>query len=147
MTKTCQCGCGSEVRRSFLPGHDAKLKSRLLAETRDPRWWVRHLAVALMVDRGWGHFVDPRTLADTPVRSRKGSRWVESRHVDSLLGTVDDEDGNSHSHWSCPDQVGKGRWVKGEGTGWLCGTCTHTRDWSEVAGERRLRMVSLLAAS
>jgi predicted nuclease with RNAse H fold len=28
--RTCECGCGAVVRRRFLPGHDARLKSRLL---------------------------------------------------------------------------------------------------------------------
>ena len=27
----CLCGCGAKVARAFLPGHDAKLKSRLSA--------------------------------------------------------------------------------------------------------------------
>jgi hypothetical protein len=30
----CECGCGAPVRRRFLPGHDAILKSRLLREAR-----------------------------------------------------------------------------------------------------------------
>ena len=30
----CGCGCGALVRRRFLPGHDAKLKSQLLADWR-----------------------------------------------------------------------------------------------------------------
>ncbi len=30
----CGCGCGAPVRRRFLPGHDAKLKSRLLGAWR-----------------------------------------------------------------------------------------------------------------
>lgn len=30
----CGCGCGAAVRRRFLPGHDAKLKSHLLAAWR-----------------------------------------------------------------------------------------------------------------
>ena len=30
----CGCGCGAPVRRRYLPGHDAKHRSRLLAETR-----------------------------------------------------------------------------------------------------------------
>ena len=30
----CGCGCGAPVRRRFLPGHDAKLKSQLLADWR-----------------------------------------------------------------------------------------------------------------
>ena len=34
-TGRCGCGCGTPVRRRFLPGHDAKLKSCLLAAWRD----------------------------------------------------------------------------------------------------------------
>jgi len=30
--KLCECGCGALVRRRFLPGHDAKLRSKLLQE-------------------------------------------------------------------------------------------------------------------
>jgi len=50
--RMCECGCGRPVRRRFLPGHDAKLLSRLLAEARageDARkelirlGWTRHL--------------------------------------------------------------------------------------------------------
>jgi hypothetical protein len=31
---TCGCGCGAPARRRYLPGHDAKHRSRLLAEMR-----------------------------------------------------------------------------------------------------------------
>jgi hypothetical protein len=30
----CGCGCGADVRQRYLPGHDAKHKSRLLREAR-----------------------------------------------------------------------------------------------------------------
>jgi predicted nuclease with RNAse H fold len=30
----CECGCGAVVSRRFLPGHDAKLRSRLIREMR-----------------------------------------------------------------------------------------------------------------
>jgi predicted nuclease with RNAse H fold len=30
----CECGCGATVRNRFLPGHDAKLKSRLMRDCR-----------------------------------------------------------------------------------------------------------------
>ncbi len=33
-THACGCGCGAPARRRYLPGHDAKHKSRLLAEMR-----------------------------------------------------------------------------------------------------------------
>lgn len=144
--KTCECGCGAEVTRRFKPGHDAKLKGRLLADTKSELWWVREPAVNELVERNWGHFVDSTTLATTPVRKRAHGRWVESRHVDSLLGTVEDEAGNSHSHWSCPSTEGKGTWVKGDGQGWLCSTCTHTTDLSERVWASRLGQASLRAA-
>jgi hypothetical protein len=32
--RLCECGCGQAVRRRFLPGHDARLRSRLLKEAR-----------------------------------------------------------------------------------------------------------------
>jgi predicted nuclease with RNAse H fold len=33
--RMCRCGCGASVRRRFLPGHDAKLKSHLLRRARE----------------------------------------------------------------------------------------------------------------
>jgi predicted nuclease with RNAse H fold len=39
----CECGCGAPVRRRFLPGHDAILKSRLLAAARAGDDARRHL--------------------------------------------------------------------------------------------------------
>jgi hypothetical protein len=33
-THACGCGCGAPARRRYLPGHDAKHRSRLLAEMR-----------------------------------------------------------------------------------------------------------------
>lgn len=32
--RLCECGCGAPVRRRFLPGHDARLKSALLRDLR-----------------------------------------------------------------------------------------------------------------
>jgi predicted nuclease with RNAse H fold len=32
--RLCACGCGSPVRRRFLPGHDARLKTRLVGQVR-----------------------------------------------------------------------------------------------------------------
>jgi predicted nuclease with RNAse H fold len=35
LAQVCECGCGATVRRRFLPGHDAKLKSRLRRLQKD----------------------------------------------------------------------------------------------------------------
>jgi hypothetical protein len=45
----CLCGCGAIVRRRFLPGHDAKLKSRLL---RAHAGGVE-MATEVLKDLGW----------------------------------------------------------------------------------------------
>lgn len=138
-TNQCQCGCGAEVKRRFLPGHDGRLKGRLITEAKDRRWWVRENAVLAMIDRGWGHFLPMDVVANIPVRSRHRGRFVETRHVESLFGVVVDETNTSHSHWSCPKTEGSGRWIKVEDhSGWLCGTCVHTHDNSELIGWRRL---------
>lgn len=50
--RLCECGCGRPVRRRFLPGHDAKLRSRLLGEAR-----LGLAAVAELERLGWSHFL------------------------------------------------------------------------------------------
>lgn len=141
-TKTCGCGCGEQVSRRFRPGHDGRLKGRLINQSRDARWWVREQAVLQMVELGWGHFLDMAVVAKVTVRSRHRGRFVETRHVHSLFGVVADEAGDSHSHWGCPRIQGQGRWVKVENhDGWLCGTCVHTADWTEEVGRTRLMEV------
>jgi predicted nuclease with RNAse H fold len=42
--RVCECGCGAPVRRRFLPGHDARLKSRLLKDLRAGESAARELA-------------------------------------------------------------------------------------------------------
>jgi hypothetical protein len=42
--RLCECGCGAPVRRRFLPGHDARLKSRLLKDLRAGESAARELA-------------------------------------------------------------------------------------------------------
>ena len=52
----CECGCGAEVKSRFLPGHDAKLKSRLVNQALEgdgaaarelrKRNWSAHLEKA-----------------------------------------------------------------------------------------------------
>jgi hypothetical protein len=51
--RLCECGCGRPVRRRFLPGHDAKLKSRLIGEVR-----TGDAARAELSRLGWTHFLE-----------------------------------------------------------------------------------------
>lgn len=50
--RLCECGCGAAVRSRFLPGHDARLKARLLNEARAGDAARRQLARL-----GWSHFL------------------------------------------------------------------------------------------
>jgi hypothetical protein len=56
-TRPCECGCGAEVRSRFLPGHDAKLKSRLLREARSSDPILRLPAKLDLERRGWLKFL------------------------------------------------------------------------------------------
>jgi hypothetical protein len=50
--RKCGCGCGAAVRNRFLPGHDAKLKSRLVKEARAGD----EAALQKLREHGWEHF-------------------------------------------------------------------------------------------
>lgn len=51
--RLCECNCGKPVKRRFLPGHDAKLKSRLVKEARAGS----KAALQNLRENGWEHFV------------------------------------------------------------------------------------------
>lgn len=58
----CGCGCGGETFREFLPGHDAKLKSRLVNTAVDPSSTPAQIATAEkdLAARNWTHFLVKR---------------------------------------------------------------------------------------
>lgn len=61
--RECMCGCGEMTKGGrFLPGHDAKLKSKLLNTIRniEARKPERINAIAQMDELGWGKFVTSR---------------------------------------------------------------------------------------
>jgi hypothetical protein len=49
-TRLCECGCGRAARRRFLPGHDAKLRSRLIRDAR-----AGNAALVELHRLGWTH--------------------------------------------------------------------------------------------
>lgn len=51
--RKCHCGCGSSVKRRFLPGHDAKLKGRLVREARSGS----DAAKQQLEEYGWTKFI------------------------------------------------------------------------------------------
>lgn len=129
--KTCLCGCGAEVARRFLPGHDARLKGALKRQAVSRCGLVREPAIRRMLELGWGAHLDVEVLASLPVRSRAtNGRFAKTVHAAEVefdgLGHVDAK-GVTHSHQGCPD-------VSGATTpdprldGWACGTCIHVTD-------------------
>jgi hypothetical protein len=58
--KTCFWGCGGEVKREFLPGHDPKHKSALIARIvgGDSRSADVKAATSELELRGWRKFLD-----------------------------------------------------------------------------------------
>lgn len=129
-TNTCKCGCGAEVARSFKPGHDAKLKSSLLGETKSNAWWTRESSVNKLIELGWGHHVELGVLDRTPVRVRFNGRYTRSKHINCLTYTCTDEAGTTHASQACPAIEG----VATEGDrGWACNVCIHTLTKAEEA--------------
>ena len=55
----CQCGCGEQtLGGKFRPGHDARLKGRLLREARGRDKRTAAKARAELKRRGWSHFLE-----------------------------------------------------------------------------------------
>jgi hypothetical protein len=57
-TRTCGCGCGKPVTRTYLPGHDAKHKSALIATvlgSSDPA--AVKAAKKVLRERNWTPFL------------------------------------------------------------------------------------------
>ncbi len=80
---TCLCGCGATPAGKggrFLPGHDGRLKGRLLATARDPKASAedRALAVLTLEKHGWGHFliVTAKDKKREQVAARKAERQL-----------------------------------------------------------------------
>lgn len=51
--RLCQCGCGQPVARRFKPGHDARLKSRLVKDARSGSEAARKQ----LEEFGWEKFI------------------------------------------------------------------------------------------
>lgn len=135
LPKTCQCGCGAEVKRRFRPGHDAILKGRLLADTRSAVWQRRESAIHALIGQGWGHFIDIETLACTPKRGSWNINGLVAWHVDQL------EVG--HAHRFCEFVTSPTEMVEVGGE-WPCSKCVHTQELVEEVWSDRMRQTFVL---
>lgn len=78
---TCECGCGTGTGGKFAPGHDAKLKSRLVIAARAGD----DLAYAELVLRNWAHLAS-RVPADV---IKSGTAWAAEEGYGLVVDRVE----------------------------------------------------------
>lgn len=105
-TKTCECGCGAEVARRFRPGHDAKLKARLVSDLRSADWRRAHDAADMLLFVGWGHFAPVEALRSVPRRDHRGA---VKHHVAEVEAFQVDPQGVHHTRRTCTALTAKAR--------------------------------------
>lgn len=133
--KTCACGCGAEVARTFLPGHDARLKGQLLAESRSYKYARREPAIRRLVAMGWGQYVDAEVLATYEDKGRDAQgRFVRTAHIEAVRieGAQIDRAGIAHAHDAC-GEIHEATTPGDLADGWACSTCIRTSDMREDA--------------
>lgn len=143
---TCGCGCAQPAKRSFLPGHDAKLKGQLvrLAASPSVKRSLRADAVERLLVRGWGRFVKPGSIDDLgmlpTVDPTDRRRRVDVCHADNVVEYVTDKAGVSHSHPYCPHVEGDvvRHPAADPRTGWLCSGCVEVATPAERASRQAL---------
>jgi hypothetical protein len=75
----CECGCEGQTvtgKARFIPGHDAKLKSRLINEALDPNASraLRTDAERRLAKLGWTKFLDASRAARTKKTEAKATK-------------------------------------------------------------------------
>ena len=81
----CGCGCGLPVARRFRPGHDARLKGRLLRMVRTGTEEERLTARTMLRHLGWEHFIDRAEAARGTARSFGVEMEVEHSSYDGVI--------------------------------------------------------------
>lgn len=72
VVKTCGCGCGAEVARTYLPGHDARHKAALVAQANGSNRQQADRAIRQLMDRGWTAYADLASLRQFVYRDHQG---------------------------------------------------------------------------
>lgn len=97
-TKTCGCGCGAEVKRTYLPGHDAKHKAQLVAAIKNARnGQDRDRAIDALLAKHWERFAPAEALHEYKVRVKGVARI----HIDEIEVFLVDANGDHHARQSC----------------------------------------------
>lgn len=95
--KRCGCGCGAEVVRRYLPGHDARHKAALVraANVADRRQADR--AINQLLDLGWAGYADLATLRQYVQRDRGKAR----QHIADVTTWLVGPNGQHHARHAC----------------------------------------------
>lgn len=151
----CCCGCGESTARRFRPGHDARLKGRLIAAHRAATTpALRHGLARQLAREGWAHFLPDEALDEVPTLIGVGRcHRARSVHIRDLQGICIDESGLAHSRWFCPGSANPStsrgsRWVclpdgyfaprpSADQDRWSCGRCIHTASFAEIVRQQR----------
>lgn len=98
-TRPCGCGCGALVVRRYLPGHDARHKSALVAQAIATKGtWAGEAAAAALIERGWESFLPLPLLRDLPIRNTRRQVRVPITQVERFLVGPD---GDHHARHNC----------------------------------------------
>lgn len=99
--KSCLCGCGSVTKGGkFAPGHDARLKGRLIRAHRSGDTTAQQQLVEL----GWGRFIGVEPVRTTPLvftddgDETRHHRFLSIDSIASILGEAPSPE--ARSYWA-----------------------------------------------
>jgi hypothetical protein len=146
--RECNCGCGTSCKGRYAPGHDAKHKGRLIADSRSEFPAVAEAAVREAVELGWGRYVDGHAMDRVPQRNRYGRTTC---HIDDVDMWFVDNLGGHHTHRKCVGIRGGLRpdkdWTIHHPRGWaICDDCTHehrfVQEWEQAEARKAWSIVA-----
>lgn len=98
-TNSCQCGCGAQVARRYLPGHDARHKAAIVARANDESSTRQACdrAIDELIALGWTRYADMVTLR--AYKQRVGR--IATTHRADVSTWLVGPDGVHHARHSC----------------------------------------------
>jgi hypothetical protein len=96
--RLCGCGCGAEVARRYLPGHDARHKAALvLATNTAPNRHLADRAIDALIEAGWVGYADLAVLRGYVQRDRGKAK----AHIAEVGTWLVGPNGQHHSRHAC----------------------------------------------
>lgn len=96
--KTCGCGCGAEVARRYLPGHDARHKASIVRRANEGTTrQACDRAIDELAELGWTQYASLETLRAYQQRDRGRAR----AHIDQVTTWLVGPNGQHHARHAC----------------------------------------------